>query len=154
MVRRSSPTSRGTTYWFQFLYFTVSQVFRLRMRMFHRNAYYHQENNVIKKIRKTKSSIPVSTAAFPLSEIKALCHGAVNLRHCNCHVVSKQLKTDFDASQPIETKEDLLLGFLVVSNHFCLVYINGATIKLYHLCFCFVNGSILVTRQLRFCFLR
>ena len=34
MVRRSSATSRGTTYWVQFLCFTVCQVFRLRMHMF------------------------------------------------------------------------------------------------------------------------
>ena len=35
MVRRSSSTSRGTTYWFQyFCCFPVSLVFHLRMRMF------------------------------------------------------------------------------------------------------------------------
>ena len=33
-----------------------------------------------------------------------------------------------NASQPIETREDLLLGSPVVSNHFCLAYISD-TIK-------------------------
>ena len=31
MVRRSSPTSRGTTYWFQYFCFPTSRVFLLRM---------------------------------------------------------------------------------------------------------------------------
>ena len=34
MVRRSSTTSRGTTYWFQYFCFPVSQLFRLHMRKF------------------------------------------------------------------------------------------------------------------------
>ena len=33
MVRRSSASSRGTTYWFQYFGSVVSQIFRLRMRM-------------------------------------------------------------------------------------------------------------------------
>ena len=32
MVSRSSATSRGTTYWFQYFGFLVSQMFRFRVR--------------------------------------------------------------------------------------------------------------------------
>ena len=38
-------------------------------------------------------------------------------------------RKDFNVPQPIEIKEDLFLGSQVVSNHFCLAYLNGATIK-------------------------
>lgn len=38
-------------------------------------------------------------------------------------------KVEKTSSQPIETKEKLLLGSLFVGKHFCLAYINGVTIK-------------------------
>ena len=40
MVRRSSPTSRGTTYWFQYFCFPMSRVFRLRMCKFSERKCY------------------------------------------------------------------------------------------------------------------
>ena len=62
IVRRSSATSRGTTYWF--LCFLVSCAFRLRMRNFSKLLFlYHQEKN-----RGNNMLDPRFLATFPLTE--------------------------------------------------------------------------------------
>ena len=60
MVRRSSTTSRGTTYWFQFLFSCVPGISSVHAHVFRTAVLI----NVIKKMRKTKNSIPVFTQLF------------------------------------------------------------------------------------------
>ena len=67
---------------------------------------YHQEKNTVKEIEETTSSISLTR--------KPLLHEAVNRL-----VIRKVDKTSTQ-----------FFGFAVVSNHFCLAYMNGVTISL------------------------
>ena len=60
MVRRSSPTSRGTTYWFPF-FFLFSYVLGIS------SAHAHVFRTVVKKCNKGNNKLdPRVYAAFPL----------------------------------------------------------------------------------------
>ena len=111
-------------------------MYRLRMHKFSNFSTYYQETKEMRQIRKFNPRI---YATFPVRR------------------ESHYLYHDFNASQPIERKEELIFGSPVVSNHFCLMYMTGAAIKFISFfkdacfkfsvregnSFCFVNCSIL-----------
>ena len=81
MIGRSSATSRDTTYYYLLtyyylpliMYFTVSQVFRLRMGLF-------SELQCL-LMRETKSSIPVSTRLFLSADKVTMSLGSKSARN-------------------------------------------------------------------------
>ena len=120
-----------------------------------------KKNKAEKEMKETTSSIPGSTQLLLLdkkatmsrrckinSRVEANC-GTQKFRHdykqlwsgLTC-VGDQKYRNIFSASQPIEMKGNLFLGSSVVRKRFCLVYMNGATIKLtlYH----FFSNSVII----------
>lgn len=74
MVHLSSITSRGTTYWFLYVCFSVSRIFRLRMRNFpERNSVPRKKKMRQRELKETTSSILGSTCLLTWPSTFRLC---------------------------------------------------------------------------------
>lgn len=74
MVHLSSITSRGTTYWFLYVCFSVSRIFRLRMRNFPERKFRSKKEKMRQReLKETTSSILGSTCLLTRPSTFRLC---------------------------------------------------------------------------------